>query len=102
VDELVRTADRIFNLEKAFNVLHANLGRKDDYPPERCLKEPVKSGRYKGFTLSRQKYDKMLDEYYQLHGWDSDSGLQTGKCLENLNLADVADDLKRAQKIAEM
>ncbi|MFX0198293.1 MAG: aldehyde ferredoxin oxidoreductase family protein [Candidatus Hodarchaeota archaeon] len=102
VDELVRIADRILNLEKAFNVLHANLGRKDDYPPERCLKEPVKSGRYKGFVLSRQEYDKMLDEYYQLHGWDSDSGLQTRKCLENLDLANVADDLESALKIAEM
>lgn len=100
-DELIKTADRIFNLEKAFNVLHANLGRKDDYPPERLLKEPINSGRYKGFALSRQKYDKMLDEYYQLHGWDPHTGSQTRKCLDNLDLSTVAKDLKKAGKLIE-
>jgi aldehyde:ferredoxin oxidoreductase len=102
VDEFVRMADRIFNLEKAFNVLHADLGRKDDYPPERFLKEPVKSGQYEGFALSEEEYDKMLSEYYQLHGWNSDTGLQTRECLEGLNLGSVADDLERAYKLAQI
>jgi aldehyde:ferredoxin oxidoreductase len=100
-EELTKIADRILNLEKAFNVLHANLGRNDDYPPERCLKEPLKSGTYKGFALSKEKYDKMLDEYYRLRGWDENTGLQTIRCLEDLNLLDVADDLKRVNKLVE-
>ena len=98
-DDLIRIADRILNLEKAFNGLHTELGRKDDYPPERCLKEPIKSGPYKGFALSKEKYDKMLDEYYQLHGWDPETGLQTRKCLANLDLGDAADDLEKAHKL---
>jgi len=55
----------------------------------------------KGFTLSKEKYDKMLDEYYELHGWDAKMGLPTRKYLENLDLADVADDLERARKLIE-
>ena len=98
-DELVAIADRILNLEKAFNVLHAGLGREDDYPPERCLTEPIKSGPYKGFALSKEKYDKMLDEYYELRGWDPATGLQTRKCLEKLDLKVVADDLERAGRL---
>ena len=100
-ENLVTTADRILNLEKAFNVLHANLSRKDDYPPERCLTEPIKSGRFKGFALSKEKYDEMLNEYYELHGWDVDTGLQTLRCLESLDLLDVASDLKAANRLIE-
>lgn len=101
VDDLVRIADRILNLEKAFNGLHTTLRREDDYPPERCLKEPIKSGPYKGFALSKEKYDQMLDEYYRLHGWDPKTGLQTRRCLAALDLTDVAEDLRRAHKLIE-
>jgi len=101
-EELVRIADRIFNVEKAFNVLHADLGRKDDYPPQRCLREPIKSGPFKGHALSKEKYDSMLDEYYQLHGWNKDTGLQTRTCLEKLDLGDVADDLEKANKLVRI
>lgn len=100
-DDFIMIADRILNLEKAFNVLHANLGRKDDYPPDRCLAEPIKTGPYKGFALSKEKYNRMLDEYYGLRGWDTDTGLQTRKCLDNLGLATIAKDLQKAGKLVE-
>lgn len=98
-DELRKAGERMLNLEKAFNVLHADLGREDDYPPERLLKEPIISGQHAGFTLSKEEYDKMLNEYYECHGWDPETGLQTKKCLEELDLRDVADDLVRAGKL---
>jgi aldehyde:ferredoxin oxidoreductase len=99
-DDLIRTADRIFNLEKAFNVLHGDLGRKDDNPPERCFREPS-TGPLAGVTFSRDKYDRMLEQYYTLHGWDSRTGLQTRECLESLGLDHVATDLSRANKLTE-
>lgn len=101
-DELIKAADRIFNVEKAFNVLHANLGRKDDFPPERCLNEPIKTGKHAGFALSGDKWNAMLSHYYQLHGWDPETGLPTRKCLEDLDLADVANDLEKAGKLGKM
>jgi aldehyde:ferredoxin oxidoreductase len=100
-EDFVKMADRILNLEKAFNILHANWTRKDDYPPDRCLTEPIRTGPYKGFTLSKDQYDRMLDEYYHLHGWDPDTGLQTRKCLNKLDLITVASDLNRAGKLIE-
>jgi len=98
--ELIRIADRIQNVEKAFNVLHADLGRADDLPQQRFFEEPIESGPFAGFQLSREKYDQMLDEYYELRGWDSKTGLQTRPCLEELDLADVARDLEGAGKLA--
>jgi aldehyde:ferredoxin oxidoreductase len=97
--DLIRTADRIINIEKAFNVLHANLGRRDDYPPSRSFNEPIKSAPFKGFKLSKQKYGEMLNEYYQLHGWDPETGLQTRKSLEDIGLEGVARDLEKADKL---
>ncbi|MDP2917699.1 MAG: aldehyde ferredoxin oxidoreductase C-terminal domain-containing protein [Dehalococcoidia bacterium] len=92
-EELIRASDRVLNLEKAFNAIHAGLGRKDDYPPERSLKEPISAGRYQGFSLSKERYDEMLDEYYRLRGWDVATGWPTRQTLGDLGLSDVADDL---------
>jgi aldehyde:ferredoxin oxidoreductase len=93
-DEIIMIADRILNLEKAFNVLHAGLGRKDDLPPERCLTEPITAGKYDGFVYSEEKWNKMLDHYYRLHGWDPKTGLPSRSLLEGLGLEDVARDLE--------
>lgn len=89
----------MLNLEKAFNILHASFGRNNDYPPQRCLEEPIPSGAAKGFKLERQKFDELLDEYYEIHGWDIKTGLPTRRCLEEFGLTEIADDLERAGKI---
>lgn len=96
--EFKQISDRILNLERAFNAIHANLSRKDDYPPQRMLREPVNAGRFKGFALSKEKYDQMLDKYYDLRGWDRVTGLPNKKCLKELQLEEVADDLDRLSK----
>lgn len=101
-EDLVRIADRTHNLEKAFNVLHADLGRKDDLPQQRFFDESIKSGPFAGFKLSRDKYNRMLDEYYSLRGWDPVTGLQTQACLTDLGLQDVAKDLERAGGLASI
>ena len=98
-DDLIQIADRTLNLEKAFNVLHANLGRADDLPQDRFFDESIKSGPFAGFQLSREKFNRMLYEYYALRGWDPVTGLQTKECLRKLDLMDVAKDLERAGKI---
>ncbi|MBA7694613.1 hypothetical protein ES703_103226 [subsurface metagenome] len=100
-EELIKIADRILNLEKAFNILHADLGRDDDMPPERCLKEPITDGKYAGFAYSEDKWNTMLNHYYHLHGWDMKTGFPTRKCLKDLGLADVAHDLERAGKLGK-
>jgi len=37
----------------------------------------------------------MLDEYYDVRGWDKTTGRPTRKTLERLGLAGVADELER-------
>lgn len=98
--ELMTIGERIHNVEKAFNVLHAGFNRHQDYPPIRFMRERVKSGPLKGERLEKDKWDAMLSEYYMLHGWDKKTGYQTRKCLEALDLVEVAGDLEKVSKLA--
>jgi aldehyde:ferredoxin oxidoreductase len=99
IDDLKRTATRILNVEKAFNLLHTNFDRKDDYPTQRDLEEPIPSGPKKGWKLDRERWDSLLDEYYEMHNWDKKTGFPTRKCLEDLGLREVAKDLEKAGKL---
>ena len=85
-NELVKSGERIHNVEKMFNVYHAGFTRKDDYPPQRLMQEPVRSGPLKGELLKRADWDKMLDEYYSLHGWDKATSWPSKCKLEELGL----------------
>lgn len=89
------------NLEKAFNTIHTDFNRKDDYPPRRYIEEPIESGPYAGYKCDKDKFDEMLDRFYELHGWDKGTGLQTSKCLTELDMEDVAKKLEKAGKLVD-
>ncbi|MFX0202105.1 MAG: aldehyde ferredoxin oxidoreductase family protein [Candidatus Hodarchaeota archaeon] len=98
--EMMNFGDRIHNLEKAFNVLHTKWTRKDDFPPRRFVEEPVKiAGPFRGECLHLDKWDRVLDEYYALHGWDEKTSWPTRETLEKLDLRDIADILEKAEKL---
>jgi aldehyde:ferredoxin oxidoreductase len=96
---LMVIGERIHSIEKAFNVLHAGFTRKDDQPPKRFMEEPIKSGPMRGENLTKEAWDRMLDEYYALHGWDTATGWQKRRRLEDLGLKSVADDLEKAGRL---
>jgi aldehyde:ferredoxin oxidoreductase len=78
---LMRTGERIFNLERLFN-LKAGLTAKDDTLPKRMLEEPMPEGPAKGMVVH---LDEMLPEYYRLRGW-SPEGVPTNLKLQELGL----------------
>lgn len=94
---ILKIGERIVNLERAFNV-REGLTRKDDTQPERILNEPFKSGPSAGHVVNLQP---MLDEYYKLRGWDLKTGFPTKRKLEELELSNVAEELKKSEKLAE-
>jgi len=98
-EQLMEAGRRIYNVEKAFNTLHAGFARKDDYPPEIYMKEPIKAGPYQGELITQKGQDKMLDEYYEVHGWDKRTGWQLRETLESLGLPEVVDKLRGASKL---
>jgi len=70
-DRLMEIGERIYNLERMFN-LAAGMTKADDTLPQRMLKEAAKSGAGKGHVA---ELDKMLPEYYELRGWDPDGNV---------------------------
>jgi aldehyde:ferredoxin oxidoreductase len=98
-EDMVRTAQRIINVEKSFNI-REGWTREDDQPPERWIKEAQPTGGTKGERVHLDKFNIMLDEYYRRRGWDEKSGLPHKETLEELDLADVANELERIGKLA--
>jgi aldehyde:ferredoxin oxidoreductase len=81
-ENLAVLGERIWNMEKEFN-LAAGLTKKDDDLPPRLKNEPAKTGPAKGLVNG---LDKMLPEYYALRGWDK-NGVPTKETRERLGLA---------------
>lgn len=85
-ESLMEKGEKILTLEKIYNLVHTNFDRKDDYPPEIFMEEPIKTGPFKGEKLNRDKWDKMLGEYYRLHGWDVETSFPKEQTLRTLGL----------------
>ncbi|MBW2623279.1 MAG: hypothetical protein JRD68_10265 [Deltaproteobacteria bacterium] len=102
--------ERIFNLQRAVLLRDGWRARTDDVPAEFNFVDPVETGfmnpdmiapglgeevaSLKGRVLDRDEFERIRDEFYELRGWDKETGLQKAETLERLGLADVADDLK--------
>ncbi|MHA2089303.1 MAG: aldehyde ferredoxin oxidoreductase family protein [Candidatus Kariarchaeaceae archaeon] len=84
--QLLEIGERITTIERMFNI-REGFSRKDDNLPERFYKEPTPLGFpiVKGKTIDQQKFERMIDEYYDLHGWDND-GVPTIDTLQKLDL----------------
>lgn len=81
METLLATGERIWNLERQFNI-EAGLTRADDTLPARLLKDAAKTGPAKGKV---NELDNMLPEYYQLRGWSED-GVPTKETLARLRI----------------
>lgn len=97
--QLMLAGRRIQNVSKAFNTLHAGFTRQDDYPPRRLIYEPAKTGPHSGAKLDLEQWKQMLDAYYQEHGWEVATGLQTSSGLNALGLKSVAEKLASYGKL---
>lgn len=80
-EELLEAGDRIWNLERMFN-LKAGVGPKEDKLPKRLLEEPIPEGASKGHV---HRLAELLPQYYKERGWD-ESGIPTESKLAQLKL----------------
>lgn len=85
-EDLLYLGLRIQNIERYFNYQHAGFGRKDDQPPKKLWSQPVSAGPFKGEVLSQQAWNTMLDEYYETHRWDKETGVPSIARMRELGL----------------
>ncbi|MDR3353888.1 MAG: aldehyde ferredoxin oxidoreductase family protein [Synergistaceae bacterium] len=81
-DEIVKIGERVWNMERLYNI-KAGFSKKDDALPERMTGgEPVPGGPMQG-RISH--VPQMLDVYYEARGWDAD-GVPSQAKLKELGL----------------
>jgi len=83
--EVLRIGERIWNMQKIFN-LRAGCTREDDTLPPRLLEEPLTEGAPKGRVWEREP---LLDDYYEARGWDRE-GRPTPEKLRELGIGEAA------------
>jgi aldehyde:ferredoxin oxidoreductase len=92
IPQISKVSERIRNLERMFDV-RQGVSRKDDSLPKKFFEEPLQKGQYAGEVLDRDKFEAMKDEYYEIRGWDKETGIPTREKLTELGLEDAAEAL---------
>ena len=103
--ELNQYGERIFNLQRSVLLREGRRPKVDDVPDEFNFVDPVQYVfmnpnvivpgpgdeviSRKGKTLDRDVFEEMRKEFYELRGWDSESGVQKAETLERLGLSDL-------------
>jgi aldehyde:ferredoxin oxidoreductase len=82
--DLIKVGERVWNLERLYN-LREGFTKKDDVLPPRLLQEAPTDGPSKGWVVH---LEPMLKEYYRTRGWD-EKGEPKKKKLEELGLANL-------------
>ncbi|AEA33759.1 aldehyde ferredoxin oxidoreductase family protein [Hippea maritima] len=80
-DDVLKIGERIWNLERKFN-LEAGISPEEDKLPNR-FKEPLPDGAQKG---SFSHVEELLPKYYEARGWNSDGTIPEEK-LKELKIA---------------
>jgi aldehyde:ferredoxin oxidoreductase len=80
-ERLLEVGERIWNLERQFNLAAGFTGKDDNLPP-RLLKDAAKTGPAEGLTSG---LGKMLPEYYEVRGWTPE-GVPTNQTVSRLGL----------------
>jgi aldehyde:ferredoxin oxidoreductase len=94
--ELMDVGERAYQIERAVIVLRG-IRREDDLPNWRCANEACPGDHPVGPVplpaVDLEKYEKILDAYYELRGWTQE-GIPTDERLVELGLPEVAQALR--------
>ena len=94
--ELMKIGERVFNLQRCFNI-REGIRRKDDSIPKRFCMAPAFGpfSQDSKRATSKEELDAMLDEYYQARGWKKETGIPSERKLRELGLGSVAEELAK-------
>ena len=96
-EEMMEIGERAYQIERAVIAMRG-IRRQDDMPNWKCLNESCPGEHPAGPNplppIDKEKYEKILDKYYELRGWNEE-GIPTRKRLEELGLKEVADAIEK-------
>ncbi|HDH96969.1 MAG TPA: aldehyde ferredoxin oxidoreductase, partial [Proteobacteria bacterium] len=82
-EELMKIGERIWNLERLYNIA-CGFTRSDDFLPRRFYTEASTESPV-GQPINRDEYSRALTEYYTCRGWD-EQGVPTDGKLKELGI----------------
>lgn len=82
IQDLLKVGERAWNLKRVINN-RLGLDRTNDRLPKRLL-EPYEDGGAVGYIIP---FDEMMDAYYDIRGWDPDTGFPSEEKLVELGLS---------------
>ncbi len=107
-DEIDRYAERIVNVQRAIMLREGRNVPEDDFPRVVNFTEPLKPAgpmmvpgpgdepvNVTGKVLEKDKFTRMLKEYYSLRGWDEETGLPRAGTLSAIGLDDLMPAFQR-------
>ena len=84
LEMLTKLADRVECQIRLFNC-REGFSKRDDTLPLRFYQEAFQRGSPKGHILEKHHFERMLEEYYSLRGWDKE-GYPKEETLDNLEI----------------
>ena len=90
--ELMQVGERRLNMMRAFNA-REGIGREADTLPKKFFEVPLKGGPSDGYVINQDEWQRAVETYYAMCGWDPQTGYPTRVKLEALGIGWVADEL---------
>jgi aldehyde:ferredoxin oxidoreductase len=81
---LLKVGERHANMARIFN-LREGFTSKDDTLPDRFF-NPMEGGTLKGKKIDKEQFSKAIETYYQMMGWDPETGVPKKEKLAELDL----------------
>ncbi len=82
--DLFKVAERHANMARIFN-LREGLTARDDTLPDRFF-QPMEGGTLKGKKIDKEQFSKAIETYYEMMGWDPETGIPKKAKLAELDL----------------
>ncbi len=82
--ELMKVGERRINLMRLFNA-REGFTKQDDVLPERMYEE-LPEGPSKGFAINKDEFEQSRNDYYEIAGWDVNTGNPTTGKLKELDI----------------
>jgi aldehyde:ferredoxin oxidoreductase len=82
--DLLKVGERHANMARIFN-FREGLTARDDTLPDRFFR-PMEGGTLKGKRIDREEFSRAIEIYYEMMGWDTETGVPKKTKLSELDL----------------
>ena len=69
------------------------ITREADSLPRRLMEDPLPDGPAKGMVIEKDTIEMLKDAYYEIRGWDKETGKPTVEKLKALKLDELIEDI---------